>query len=194
MLHNSLYRRDLLKSMNANPLCVARRDVHRHVGRRDGAGPQPNQILLDGSWKIEASHNNAAERAVAADAEDFLKHMGVTIDPGATSRILLEIGSRDKGFRTVVEPGRVEVHAADASSLWSGWVQLEYQMRMASGPLLVKMEHQAEPMWDVQIAPPTWGANYSVPDLSPEYLGNDTFRSLAHAGANGLFVYGDFLL
>src|SRR5688572_6711086 len=193
MLHNSLHRRELLKSMNAHPLCVKRRDVHRNVGRAPGVTPQPNQVLLDGPWKVEASHDSSAERAVAADAADFLKRMGVTIDAGATNRILLEIGSRPKGFRTIVEPGRIEVHAADAACLWSGWVQLEYQMRMASGPLLVKGEHQAEPMWDVQIAPPTWGANYSVPDLSPEYLGDDTFRSLAHAGANGLFVYGDFL-
>jgi hypothetical protein len=193
MLHNSLHRRDLLKAMNANPLCVRRRDVHRNVGRRDGVAPQPNQIMLEGAWKVEPSHNNTAERAVAADAEDFLRRMGVTIDAAATNHILLEIGSREKGFRTVVEPARVEVHAADARSLWAGWVQLEYQMRMASGPLLVKGEHQAEPAWDVQIAPPTWGANYSVPDLSPEYLGSDTFRSLAHAGADGMFVYGDFL-
>jgi hypothetical protein len=193
MLHNSLHRRDLLKAMNANPLCVRRRDVHRHVGRREGVGPQPNQIALDGTWKIEASRNASAERAVAADAEDFLKRMGVTIDGGATSRVHLEIGSRERGFRTVVEPGRVEVHAADASCLWSGWTQLEYQMRMANGPLLVKGEHQAEPMWEVQIAPPAWGANMFVPDFSSEYLGDDAFRSLAHAGANGMFVYGDFL-
>src|SRR5215211_6048066 len=114
MLHNSLYRRDLLKAMNANPLVLKRRDVHRHVGRREGVAPQPNQTLLDGAWKVEASHNSSAERAVAADAEDFLKRMGVAIDAGGTRRILLEIGSRDEGFRTLVEPDRVEVHAADA--------------------------------------------------------------------------------
>jgi hypothetical protein len=49
-------------------------------------------------------------------------------------------------------------------------------------------------VWDVQIAPPTWGANYAVPDLSPEYVGDDSFRSLAHSGANGMFVYGDWVL
>jgi len=194
MLHNSLHRRDLLKAMNAHPLVVKRRDVHRNVGRREGVTAGPTQLLLDGAWALECATNHSAERAVAADAEDFLKRMGVTIDPASTSRIRFEIGSRDVGFRLLVEPQRVEAHAADASSLWSGWVQLEYQMRMACGPLLAKGEHQAEPAWPVQIAPPTWGANYSVPDLSPPYLGNDTFRSLAHAGANGMFVYGDFLL
>ncbi len=193
MLHNSLHRRELLKSMNAHPLCVKRRDVHRNVGRAEGVKPTANQVMLDGAWAVEASNDHSAERAVARDAEDFLRRMGVTLDAKATNRIRLEIGSRDKGFRLLVEPNRVEVHAADASSLWAGWVQLEYQMRGASGPMLVKGEFEREPAWGVQIAPPTWGANYSVPDLSPEYLGDDTFRSLAHAGADGLFVYGDLL-
>ena len=193
MLHNSLHRRELLKSMNSHPLCVRRRDVHRHVGRAEGIKAAANQVMLDGAWAVETANNHSAERAVARDAEDFLKRMGLTLDPKATNRIRLEIGSRDSGFRLLVEPSRVEVHAADASSLWAGWVSLENQMRMASGPLLTKGEHEAEPAWGVQIAPPTWGANYSVPDLSPEYLGDDTFRSLAHAGADGLFVYGDFL-
>src|SRR5687768_17679386 len=194
MLHNSLHRRELLKSMNAHPLCVRRRDVHRHVGRVDGTKPVANQVMLEGAWAVETSTDHSAERAVARDAEDFLKRMGVTLDPKATNRLRLEIGSRDTGFRLLVEPNRVEVHAADTSSLWAGWVQLEYQMRMASGPLLTKGEHEAEPAWGVQIAPPAWGANYAVPDLSPEFLGDDTFRSLAHAGADGMFVYGDFLL
>lgn len=194
MLHNSLHRRDLLKSMNAHPLCVKRRDVHRNVGRIDGLKPAANQVMLDGAWAVEASNNHSAERAVAADAEDFLGRMGVTLDPKATNKIRLEIGSRDVGFRLLVEQSRVEVHAADAASLWAGWVHLEHQMRAASGPLLVKGELEREPAWGVQIAPPTWGANLFVPDLSPEYLGDDTFRSLAHSGADGLFVYGDFLL
>jgi hypothetical protein len=67
-------------------------------------------------------------------------------------------------------------------------------MRRAGGALLTTGETQRTPAWEVQIAPPTWGANYAVPDLSPEYLSDDSFRSLAHAGANGMFIYGDFLL
>src|SRR5688500_14433657 len=152
MLHNSLHRRELLKSMNANPLCVRRRDVHRNVGRVEGIKPAANQVLLDGAWAVEASNNHAAERAVAADATDFLQRMGVAIDAGAKARVRLEIGSRDKGFRLLVEPGRVEVHAADAAALWAGWVQLEYQMRLAGGPRVAEGEHQAEPAGDVAVA------------------------------------------
>ena len=43
-------------------------------------------------------------------------------------------------------------------------------------------------------SPRRLGANYAVPDFSPDFLSDDTFCSLAHAGANGMFIYGDFLL
>src|SRR5205823_5349009 len=96
--------------------------------------------------------------------------------------------------RCVVGDGRVEVHGADAAALWAGWVHLENEMRASGGAIVPRGEARREPAWDVQIAPPTWGANYAVPDLSQEFVSDDTFRSLAHAGADGMFVYGEFLL
>lgn len=194
MLHNSLARRELLLSMNKEPLVLQRRDVHRNVARRSGAKAPAGAVELAGAWSVQPAGDSPAERVLAADAEDFLKRMGVTVQPDAQNHILLEVGSAKAGFRTVVAKDRIDVHAADAGSLWSGWVHLENQMREAGGPFLALGETSREPAWDVQIAPPTWGANYAVPDLSPEYVGDDTFRSLAHAGANGMFVYGDFVL
>jgi hypothetical protein len=194
MLHNSLTRREMLRAMNSNPLVVHRRDVHRNVGIVPDAKPSSNQIALSGPWSIRTARDLPPERAVANDAKDFLSRMNVTIDQNAPKQILLEIGSSNAGFRTVVAPDRIEVHAADASALWSGWVHLENAIRRAGGAILSTGEEQRTPAWPVQIAPPTWGSNYAVPDLSPEYLPDDAFRSLAHAGANGMFVYGDFLL
>ncbi len=194
MLHNSLMRRDLLLAMNANALVLHRRELHRNVARRGKAKPAAGEIEMTGAWSVRTARDGEAERAVADDAADFLQRMEVTIDPAAPRQVLLEIGSEDKGFRCVVAGDRVEVHAADAGALWAGWVHLENAMRAADGAILPAGELRRRPAWEVQIAPPTWGANYSVPDLSDEFLGDDTFRSLAHAGANGLFVYGDFLL
>jgi hypothetical protein len=193
MLHNSLFRREMLRAMNANPIVVARRDVHRNVGRSPDARPGANQMILDGVWSIRTARDLPAERAVAADAHDFLSRMDVTIDPKSSRQILVEIGSSDVGFRSVVTTNRVEVHAVDSAALWAGWVHLENEMRRAGGPILTIEELRRAPAWEVQIAPPTWGSNYAVPDLSPEYLPVDAFRSLAHAGANGMFIYGDFL-
>jgi hypothetical protein len=194
MLHNSLLRRDLLLAMNANPLVLKRRDVHRNIARRDNAKPAAGQMEMSGAWSVRTARDAAAERAVADDAADFLKRIGVTIDPSSSRQVLLEVGSEERGFRCVVAEDRVEVHADGAAALWAGWVHLENAMRTAGAAIVPIGEHRRQPAWDIQIAPPTWGANYSVPDLSKEFLGDDTFRSLAHAGADGLFVYGDFLL
>ena len=182
--------------MNRHPLVLARREVHRNVGPRPGAKAAAGQVDLAGSggWSVHGARDLPAERATAADAEDFLRKLGVTIDPAAKQQLLLEIGSADRGFRCVVADGRVEVHGVDAAALWAGWVHLENQMREAGGPFLSRGEIRREPAWNTQIAPPTWGANYAVPDLSSDYVGDDTFRSLAHAGADGMFVYGEFLL
>lgn len=194
MLHNSLFHRERLLTMNKEPAVLHRREVHRTVAPRPGAVAPAGSVTLDGAWAVHVAHNLPAERAVADDAADFLKRMGVAVEPDALKHVLLEIGSAETGFRTVVSADSVEVHASDAAALWAGWVSLENEMREAGGPFLRAGETMREPAWGVQIAPPTWGANYAVPDLSPEYLGDDTFRSLAHAGADGMFVYGDFIL
>jgi hypothetical protein len=81
MLHNSLYRRDLLLAMNKEPLVLRRRDVHRTVGPRPGTAPPVGWIALQGPWSIHASRNLPAEQTVVRDAEDFLKRMGVKIAP-----------------------------------------------------------------------------------------------------------------
>jgi hypothetical protein len=195
MLHNSLFRRELLQSMNRHPLIVARRDVHRYVAPRPGVTAAATQLMLSGAWAVRAARKSTAEAAVAADASDFLRKMGVDVrDDDAKNEVLLEIGSTPRGFRVVSSDTRLEVHAADANALWAGWVYVENYMRTAGAAVVPRVEVRREPAWAVQIAPPTWGANYAVPDLSREYVGDDTFRSLAHAGANGMFIYGDFLL
>jgi hypothetical protein len=194
MLHNSLYRRELLLSTNRNPEVLRRRDVHRTVSRRTEAKAGPGQLALTGPWSVTTARSHPAENLVAADAADFLKRMGVELAESSTNAILIELSSHPAGFRTVIDDHRIELHAADASALWSGWVHLELLMRAAGTAVLPKGELSKRPAWDTQIAPPAWGANYAVPDLSPEFDSDDVFRSLAHAGATAMFVYGDFLL
>ena len=194
MLHNSLFRRDLLLEMNRNPHILRRRDVHRNVGVRPDAKAAAGQVQLEGTWSVRTARDIPAEKLVAGDATDFLARVGVKIEADSPRQVLMEIGSSERGFRCVVVNDRVEVHAADPSTLWAGWVHLENQMRSNGGPILATGEIRRQPAWEAQIAPPTWGANYSVPDLSKDFVGDDTFGSLAHAGADGMFIYGDFLL
>ena len=121
--------------MNKEPLVLQRRDVHRTVARRPDAKAPVGWIELGGAWSVRPSGDSSAEKVLAADAEDFLKRMGVTVQPDASKQILLEVGSSQAGFRTVVASDRIDVHGADASSLWSGWVHLENEMREAGGPV-----------------------------------------------------------
>ena len=195
MLHNSLFRRELLREMNGLPLVVQRRDVHRHVPIQPDVKAAPAaQVMLGGAWAVRAAHRSRAEGTVVSDAIDFLKKLGVDVRDETSNEILFEIGSTPHGFRVVTSDARVEIHAADANALWAGWVYCENYMRTAGAAILPRGEVTREPAWEVQIAPPTWGANYAVPDLSSEYVSDQTFRSLAHAGANGMFIYGDFLV
>lgn len=196
MLHNSLYSRDLLKKMNGDPVVLARRDPHRNVARQPNAAAGAGRFLLEGAWAVHTSTGNPAEALVAKDACDFLHRMDIKPAESNASAptLLLEVGSCDRGFRCVSQPGGIEIHAADAASLWAGWVHLENEMRSLGAPILAREEIMREPAWHVQIAPPSWGANYAVPDLSPEFLGDETFRSLAHQGVDGMFIYGDWLL
>ncbi len=180
--------------MNRHPLIVARRDVHRNVARRAEAKTGAGRVELTGEWKVQTARRVKCEELVAADAREFLTRMNVKVAESGAKTVLLEMGSCEKGFRAVIEDNRIQVHGADAAGLWAGWVWLENAMREAGGPFLSKGEISREPAWAVQIAPPTWGANYAVPDLSEEFVGDDAFRSLAHAGADGMFIYGDFLL
>src|SRR5688500_2305105 len=122
MLHNSLFRRELLQSMNRHPLIVARRDVHRHVVARPGVTAAATQIMLSGAWAVRAARKSAAEAALAADASDFLRKLGVDVRDDAKNEVLLEIGSTPRGFRIAASDTRLEIHAADANALWAGWV------------------------------------------------------------------------
>src|SRR6185312_15892221 len=157
MLHNSLFRHDRLLAMNRNPLVLKRREIHRNVGCLAGAKAAAGQFELTGAWSIRSANNTPAERAVAADAEDFLKRLDMTIDSTSSKQMVFAIGGIERGFRCAAAETRVEVNAADASSLWAAWVHLENQMRSAGGAILSAAEETREPAWNLQIAPPTWG-------------------------------------
>ncbi|MEO6435997.1 MAG: hypothetical protein ABIP55_09575, partial [Tepidisphaeraceae bacterium] len=124
MLHNSLFRRDMLKAMNAHPLVMRRRDVHRNIGPSPGAKAGAGQVMLGGAWSVRTARELPAERAVAADADDFLRKVGIELAEAAKNEVLLEIGSAERGFRVVASPSRLEVHGADAAALWAGWVHV----------------------------------------------------------------------
>jgi len=193
MQHNSFGKRDLLLPLNNHPLVQARREPHRNVGRDPQAQAGPGQFVVDGDWSIQCASENAAEQLVAADLTDFLRRLDVLLADTSERAIRLAVGGVAEGFLLRASSEGVQLDAADAGSLWAGLVHLENEMRIAGGPFLTAGETTRTPAWETQICPPTWGANFFVPDLSPEFLGDENFRSMAQNGIDGLLIYGDLM-
>jgi hypothetical protein len=193
MQHNSFGKHDLLLGINNQPLVRTRREPHRNVGRDPEARPQAGQFALEGAWSVESVSGHAAEQAAAADLEDFLRRLEVAISQQAPRQIRVGVTGEGAGFTLRATPEVIELSAVDAAALWAGLVHLENEMRTAGGPFLRAAETSRRPAWEVQICPPSWGANFFVPDLTPESLDDEVFRSMAHQGINGMLLYGDFL-
>src|SRR5689334_16745005 len=52
MLHNSILIRDRLRAANQNPLCRARRDLHRQLAVTDAAVERDGELALTGAWAV----------------------------------------------------------------------------------------------------------------------------------------------
>jgi len=194
-MHNSLYIRDTLRSMNAHPMVRARRDVHRGCERDERAKPGNQDLYLSDPWAVECTVASQTNRVLVLDFEDFLGRLGVEVRAGADRaiRFVLDVTLGKRDCVIDVTPGAVTVAAGGISGAWAGLAWLEFEMRTHRGPFLRMGRTVRTAAWPVQISQGPWGANYSVPDFSPEYLSDDCFRLYAHYGVNGMMIYGDML-
>jgi hypothetical protein len=193
-MHNSLHIRDLLKKTNSDPLRLQRRDPHRGLVVDRDARPGPRDFEMEGEWQV--FHDGLTGHAeAAADLEEFLSKMGIEVSDEGFSVILLvtvpELPPR--AFRLSLDPAEIRIESSDPAGLWAGVTWLEREMRVRRGPFLPSETITREAAWPVQIHQGPWGGNYSVPDFSPEYLSDDSFRMYAHAGINSMMIYGDMM-
>lgn len=195
MMHNSLLIRELLRRANADPINRARRDPFRAL-RVDGPSvAAAGELLLQGVWQIIIAGELPGMVEAADDISEFLSRFGLECASSASQqlRLIVEPAIAMGGFRLRVHDGVIELAAGSTRGLWAGLVQLEREMMSRHAPILTRGEIHGQPTWQVQISQAPVGANYLVPDLSPEYLSDDAFRLLAHAGVNGMTIYGDWL-
>lgn len=194
-MHNSLYIREMLQAMNAHPLVRERRDAHRGIERDPGAEPGPGDIHLTGRWAVQCAVDARADTLLVEDLEDAMRRLGVDVQAEADRAVRFErdagLGRRD--FVLDAGPEGVTVTAGDISGAWAGVAWLEFEMRTRRGPFVPVGRVARRAAWPVQISQGPWGANYSVPDFSPEYLTDDCFRLYAHYGVNSMMIYGDLL-
>lgn len=195
-MHNSLSIRELLKTVHADPLGKSRRDPHRDVRRDPAARPGPNDLALDLGWTVNAAlPDPEVARLLTDDLHDFLRRMGA--QPTATSghTIVFSLADRlsARAFQIDCQPRHIQVMAGDVAGLWAGLAWMEREMRVRRGPFLPRGHVARSAAWPAQISQGPWLGNYSVPDLSPEYLDDDALRLYAHYGVNSMMIYGDML-
>ena len=193
-MHNSLHIRELLKRTNSDPMRVKRRNPHRIVAPDPDARPGDGDFTLDGTWCVK--HDGTPSSVAAAeDFSEFLGLMGVTCADGGEHVVRLSLADDlpVRACRLSYAPGEVLIEGADNAGLWAGVAWTEREMRVRRGPFLPEGTTVREAAWPVQISQGPWGGNYSVPDFSPEYLADDSFRLYAHYGVNSMMIYGDLL-
>jgi len=198
-MHNSLHIRDLLRQLNADPLRIDRRDPHRAVGSDPAARPREGDFALAGAWGVVAESGlGDVGRMAADDLRDFLRRMtGIASGAAGGQTHAIRLVAADdlppRACRILSEPDEVRIEASDAAGLWAGVAWLEWEMRTRRGPFLPRGTRVRTAAWRTQISQGPWGGNYSVPDFSPEFLGDDAFRLYAHYGVNSMMIYGDML-
>lgn len=196
-MHNSLHIRELLKTANADPLCVERRNPHRLVEYDPAARPQSGDVTIRDGWSVACDWPDARVSAlVCDDLADFLAHLGVKAGSGGQPQIMLRYADADlrpRDFRWNCNPQGVAVEAGGAAGLWAAVAWLEFEMRTRRGPFLPSGVYERRAAWEHQISQGPWGGNYSVPDFSPAYLSDDSFWLYAHYGVNEMMIYGDLL-
>ena len=195
-MHNSIHLRELLRRVNADPRRVERRDPHRLLAPDPRSGPGPGEFRLACTWRLSARVPDvAAGAALTADLADFFRHYGIASGPDAGAEVILTLDPvlSERDCRLTFAPDRLQLVGGGLAGLWAGLTWLEWEVKTRRGAFLPvgTVEHHAA--WPLQISQGPWGANYSVPDFSPEYLGDDGFRLYAHYGINSMMIYGDLL-
>lgn len=195
MMHNSLQIRALLRQANADPLVRARRDPFRTL-RVDGPRVAADgELLLEGTWQISTYGELAGLEEAAADLRELLSRFAIGQAETAEQQIqLIEDRSYlDGDVRCEVRDGAITIRAGTSHGLWAGVIHLIRDMMLHRAPVVARGMVHKQPSWQIQNSQAPVGANYLVPDLSPDYLSDDAFRLLAHSGINGMTIYGDWL-
>lgn len=194
-MHNSIFIKDILGERNQDPLVVERRNPHRHVEWDRDAHAGPGEFLVAGEWRVVSEGDPEVGALLAADVGSFLRIFGIRTQSEATPilRFRLDRGLSERDFRLALTPAAITIEAGGASGLWAGLAWLEFEMARRRGPFLPEGTVERRAAWPVQISQGPWGGNYSVPDFSPEYLSDDSFRLYAHYGVNSMMIYGDLM-
>ncbi|MBP1992081.1 hypothetical protein [Paenibacillus eucommiae] len=197
MMHNSFLIRDRLLAANHSPMHRQRRNAHRWVYRDKGIHAASGEIELSEVWNVKGDLQVSGMKEAIEDFSEFLRIMEVDLsdDSEQTVEFLLASDGEEEtlAFEISAEAGRILITATSIGGIWSSLVYLEKMMMQKKAPIVSAGIVCKQPRWNTQISQAPFGANFLVPDLSPEYLSDDAFRQLIHQGINAMTLYGDWL-
>lgn len=195
-MFNSIMLRERLKAANHDPLRRDRLNPHRDVFRDAASGVGPNEMVLESAWRVECrDQDRSVSEIVEQDFSEFLRLMDVGVRPDAEHTVIFrtaaDLGPRD--CRYECRPDGITIEGGGIAGLWAGLTWLEWEMRVRHGAILPLGRFERRALWTEQISQGPWGANFSVPDFSPEFLDDNGFRLYAHYGITSMMIYGDML-
>ena len=198
-MHNSLTIREQLRQANRNEIFTRFRDPYRAMTIGPDA-PAEDELTMDGTWRLAIGQNlpTPAADALRTDLEKLWQAMGLTlrgVEADGTAKI--ELGLSDdlpsRGASIDVQPGRIALAGGDVAGLWAAVMWLAWELRVRRAAILRIGRRTDSAAWGLQISQGPLGGNYSVPDLGPEFLSDESLRLYAHSGVNSMMLYGDIL-
>jgi hypothetical protein len=199
MAFNSTRFREKLRQRNLDPVTRSRRQPHRNCVVDPTAKYLPEEWRMEGIWSLESDW--AEMQVLIDDVQDFLQQYRITLDqncknPSGTIRFLRdssEIVRNIPQIKIHLSPACIEIITSDVRECWLGWLYLEQMVRCRHAPIFSTSIIPRQAVWEFQISQPPYGANLLVPDLDPEFLSDDNFRVMIHAGVTEVLIYGDML-
>ncbi len=195
-MFNSRIISDRLREANGDPRRRERLDPHRGIVFDEMARTGPGEMALAGAWRVACRNLDAdVAAALTGDFTDFLRRLRVRVAPDAGPAVMFQIDSslRPRDCWCECRPDGIAIAGGGVAGLWAGLAWVEWEMRVRHGAILPLGRYERRALWDEQISQGPWGANFSVPDFSPDFLADDGFRLFAHHGVNSMMIYGDLL-
>ncbi|OPZ26724.1 MAG: hypothetical protein BWZ02_01904 [Lentisphaerae bacterium ADurb.BinA184] len=196
-MHNSLFTREELRPANAHGTYTRFRDPYRGLTVQPGSEPGSDEFRLAPAWRVVfgPTVDAGAATALQADVTSLFARLGIALDDGAPRAFCFDVDASlsPRDCRLDLGADRLAIAGGGTAGLWAGLAWLVWELRVRRAPVLPTGRREHRALWTTQISQGPWGGNYSVPDLGPDFLSDESLRLYAHGGVNSMMIYGDLL-
>lgn len=162
-------------------------EVHKG-GRRDfSMEPEPDDIVIDESWKIAVAEDaDALVRQAAVDLQEyflvsmFLRLPLVRNAAERAIRFSVEKGGKARGFLFEADINNISITGHDAAGAMQGGFYLEELLNLREAPYLKPRKERREPVFSPRMVHSGWGLD-QFPDAH--------LNAMAHAGFDSILIF-----